>query len=129
MSQAVVKTVTSSGTYIPTPNLAVIPGLEANLLTGAGWLRITAMIWWLERFGGGHSLTMTLNIDGVTQSAVPGAESITESAANQYNTAFLDYIVRLGAGQHTIELWAKVGHATHAIVGRQATLIIHELGF
>jgi hypothetical protein len=126
MAQATTRTVNVQNHTIPITTPALLPGLTAAILTGAGWVFISFLATILDTSGTPNDLTAQILLDGTPLAASEFIQSIIPSG---YATFLFTHPIRPGAGQHTIEVWAKCLAASLKIHLAQGILLINEPGY
>lgn len=129
MPQAVTAANTTLNHELATPAVALVPGCEVTILTGAGWIRMEAsLLVWNQ---GQSPAVMQCNfaVDGIDMSGEPGGRTFSTIATGGYIQLLAILHRRLGAGQHNIEIFAASSGADATVFEHNAVLTVTELGF
>lgn len=128
MPQIVVKGPSTPAYTIPSGALALIPGMEITVLTGAGWIHCHADLNILCQAQTLSFAQIALVVDGIVPAGGTQGYMGKHIGGGYYDQLFAELWLRLGAGQHTLELFGASGAADIAISGVAAELVLHEIG-
>lgn len=126
MAQAVTKLPAQANSPINTTDYTLVPGLEALLLTGSGWIFISASLLITSTYNGYNNTSLAIAIDGVLLDDTPRYSSIP---INGLATVSIRIALKLGAGQHTIQVRAYATQSGAIISAYRANLVIEEPGY
>ena len=129
MPQIVRKVISSSGAAFIRTTLTQLGGLIATILTGAGWIEISAVVGVTSSYAGENTVNLTLYIDGVAQTQVPDGSSFVTLPQNGYRQIFLRAFARLGAGTHTFAVYGYSTQDTANVISNLAYLVVTEVGY
>jgi len=129
MPQIVTKQIAAADHPLIITTTTLLPGLSATVLTGSGWINIRVALEITFAFAGLAIVTTQLKIDGVLQGIDSIGASVQNGAQYDLRRLSLDYLARMGAGAHVIEVFAFTNAVVTSVTARRGYLIIDEVGY
>ena len=129
MAQLTTRQVTIPTHPIPTTPAVLIPGLSVSIFTGAGNIRAALAATVINSAAGVATVTFTLRLDGVALAANTGGILQDTFLNAYYRSMHKEWVMRVGAGQHTFEIFGLTSTALPTIYLQDAYFSVWELGF
>ena len=129
MSQLIRKVITTPDSPLIQTTPTLIPGLSIYVLTGAGWIQLIGRILVQNAYAGVALPIIQFRIDGILQDLYSDSADQRSLAQNYWATLRNEVYIRLGAGEHTVELFGSTDQVPVTIYKQNATLTLYELGF